>query len=113
MVVVYSLLTDDLCGIHVANGSSVVEETVPFTVAGVDVDMATLDVVTEEVGIGNVHGVEGILKGGGWSTLTGVGEEEGGEWKVEPGRKDGEREGGGREEGRERGRGREGEGRTE
>ena len=96
MVAVYSLLTDDLSGVHVADGSSVVEESVPFTVAGIDMDMATLDVVTEEVGIGNVHGVEGILEGRGWGTLTGVGEvvRGGGREEGREGRREGE--GGGR-----------------
>ena len=62
------------------------EEAVALAVASIDVYVTTLDVVTKEVSIGNVHCIERIFEGRGWSSLTGG------------------REGGGREGGMKEGR---------
>ena len=66
-------MAENFDGIDFPDGRGIMEQAVASTVTRVDVDVTTLDVVTQQVVIGNVHGVECVLKRARGSTLTRVG----------------------------------------
>ena len=69
-------MAENFDGIDFPDGRSIMEQAVASAVTRVDVDVTTLDVVAQQIVIGNVHGVECVLKRAGGSALTVVGDRE-------------------------------------